>query len=115
MALQHAGFTLIGDVDTGVGAGPLDWVVGFEYMSTDYSVLVDAQREAGNVMGSAGSSSGGYRDVRAWFAEFRLPVTDDIELNLATVLTITVTSVLLITPNFQCYQRWQAMDNLVVR
>ena len=74
MALQHAGFTLIGDVDTGVGAGPLDWVVGFEYMSTDYSVLVDAQREAGNVMGSAGSSSGGYRDVRAWFAEFRLPV-----------------------------------------
>ena len=50
-------------------------------MSTDYSVLVDAQ-EAGNVMGSAGSSSGGYRDVRAWFAEFRLPVTDD-ELNLA--------------------------------
>ena len=40
-------------------------------------------KEAGNVMGSAGSSSGGYRDVRAWFAEFRLPVTDDIELNLA--------------------------------
>ena len=41
---------MIGDVDTGVGAGPLDWVVGFEYMSTDYSVLVDAQREAGNVI-----------------------------------------------------------------
>ena len=81
---QHAGFTLIGDVDTGLPvSGPLDWVVGFEYMSTDYSVKVDAQRESGNVMGSAGSSSSGYRDIRAWFAEFRLPVTDDIELNFA--------------------------------
>ena len=113
MALQHAGFTLIGDVDTGVGAGPLDWVVGFEYMSTDYRVLVDAQREAGNVMGSAGSSSGGYRDVRAWFAEFRLPVTDDIELNLAH--RADDYSDFGSANNSKVSLRWQAMDNLVVR
>ena len=113
MALKHTGFTLIGDVDINVGAGPLDWVVGFEYMSTDYSVLVDAQREAGNVMGSAGSSSGGYRDVRAWFAEFRLPLTDDIELNLAH--RADDYSDFGSANNSKASLRWQAMDNLVVR
>ncbi len=113
MALQHAGFTLIGDVDAGIGSGPLDWVVGFEYMSTDYSVLVDAQREAGNVMGSAGSSSGGYRDVRAWFAEFRLPLTDDLELNLAH--RADDYSDFGSANNSKLSMRWQAMDNLVVR
>ena len=34
-------------------------------------------------MGSAGSSSEGYRDIRAQFAEFRLPLTEDVELNFA--------------------------------
>ena len=113
MALQHAGFTLIGDVDAGIGSGPLDWVVGFEYMSTDYSVLVDAQRESGNVMGSAGSSSGGYRDVRAWFAEFRLPLTDDLEINLAH--RADDYSDFGSANNSKASIRWQAMDNLVVR
>ena len=113
MALQHAGFTLIGDVDAGIGSGPLDWVVGFEYMSTDYSVLVDAQRESGNVMGSAGSSSGGYRDVRAWFAEFRLPLTDDLEINLAH--RADDYSDFGSANNSKVSMRWQAMDNLVVR
>ena len=114
MALQHAGLTLVGDVDTGLPvAGPLDWVVGFEYMSTDYSVLVDAQRESGNVMGSAGSSSGGYRDIRAWFAEFRLPITDDIELNLAH--RADDYSDFGSANNSKISARWQAMDNLVVR
>jgi iron complex outermembrane receptor protein len=114
MALQHAGLTLVGDVDTGLPvAGPLDWVVGFEYMSTDYSVLVDAQRESGNVMGSAGSSSSGYRDIRAWFAEFRLPITDDIELNLAH--RADDYSDFGSANNSKISARWQAMDNLVVR
>ena len=114
MALSHAGFTLIGDVDTGLPvSGPLDWVVGFEYMSTDYSVKVDAQRESGNVMGSAGSSSSGYRDIRAWFAEFRLPITDDIELNFAH--RADDYSDFGSANNSKVSARWQAMDNLVVR
>ena len=113
MKLLHTGFTLIGDVDVPVGSGPLDWVVGFEYMSTDYRVLVDAQREAGNVMGTAGSSSGGYRDVRAWFAEFRLPITDEVELNLAH--RADDYSDFGSANNSKVSLRWQAMDNLVVR
>ena len=113
MKLTHTGFTLIGDVDVPVGSGPLDWVVGFEYMSTDYRVLVDAQREAGNVMGSAGSSSGGYRDIRAWFAEFRLPITDEVELNLAH--RADDYSDFGSANNSKVSLRWQAMDNLVVR
>ena len=114
MALSHAGFTLIGDVDTGLPiAGPMDWVVGFEYMSTDYSVLVDAQRASGNVMGSAGSSSSGYRDIRAWFVESRLPITDDIELNLAH--RADDYSDFGSANNSKLSLRWQAMDNLVVR
>jgi iron complex outermembrane receptor protein len=114
MALSHAGFTLIGDVDTGLPiAGPMDWVVGFEYMSTDYSVLVDAQRASGNVMGSAGSSSSGYRDIRAWFLETRVPITDDIELNLAH--RADDYSDFGSANNSKLSLRWQAMDNLVVR
>jgi iron complex outermembrane receptor protein len=82
-------------------------------MSTDYSVKVDAQRESGNVMGSAGSSSSGYRDIRAWFAEFRLPVTDDIELNFAH--RADDYSDFGSANNSKVSARWQAMDNLVVR
>ena len=114
MALQHVGFTFIGDVDTRLPvAGPLDWVVGFEYMSTDYSVQVDAQRESGNVMGSAGSSSSGYRDIRAWYIESRLPITDDIELNLAH--RADDYSDFGSANNSKLSLRWQARDNLVVR
>ena len=114
MALRHAGFTLIGDIDTYLPvAGPLDWVVGFEYMDTNYSVLVDAQRESGNVMGSAGSSSGGYRDIDAFFAEFRLPITDTIELNLAH--RSDDYSDFGSANNSKLSVKWQALDNLIVR
>ena len=113
MKLRHGGFTLSGELPIELPGGVVDWVFGTEYMSTAYSVMVDPQSESGNVMGSAGNSSAGYRDIRAQFAEFRLPVTDDIEVNFAH--RHDDYSDFGSADNSKLSLRWQAMDNLVVR
>jgi len=114
MKLQHGGFTLTGDLEMlDFGAGSAAWAAGLEYMSTAYSVQVDAQREAGNVMGSAGSSSSGYRDIRAQYIELNVPLTDWAELNLAT--RHDDYSDFGSTDNSKFSLRIQAMDNLVLR
>jgi len=114
MTMKHYGFSLVGDIETYFPvAGPLDWVVGYEYFDTNYRVLVDAQRESGNVMGSAGSSSGGYREIDAIFAELRLPVTDTLELNLAH--RSDDYSDFGRADNSKFSVKWNALDNLIVR
>ena len=113
MKLRHGGFTLSGELPIELPGGVIDWVFGTEYMSTDYSVMVDPQSESGNVMGSAGNSSAGYRDIRAQFAEFRAPITDSIELNFAH--RHDDYSDFGSADNSKVSLRWQAMDNLVVR
>ncbi|EDP99438.1 TonB-dependent receptor plug domain-containing protein [Shewanella benthica] len=64
-------------------AGIVGWYVGTEFMQYKYEANVDAETAAGEVIGSSGSGSGGDRDVFAIFAESIIPVTDDLELNLA--------------------------------
>lgn len=64
-------------------AGTIGWYIGAEALQYKYEANVDAQTAAGDVIGSSGNGSGGDRDVYAVFAETIVPVTDDLELNLA--------------------------------
>ena len=63
--------------------GPISHYVGAEYFEQDYSQIYDGQSEAGRIGGSAGNSAAGARDVTAVFYETVIPVTEDLELNLA--------------------------------
>ena len=64
-------------------AGPVSWYLGAEFNDWVYSDTYDSQSEAGNVLGSSGNSGGGVRDVFATYIESLIPITDQIELNLA--------------------------------
>ncbi|AWF80043.1 TonB-dependent receptor [Microbulbifer sp. A4B17] len=66
-----------------LAGGTASAYVGLERMEVEYTSIVDAQSEAGWVGGSSGNSASGSRDVTALFSEFLLPVTDQIEVNLA--------------------------------
>lgn len=64
-------------------AGIVGWYFGTEFMQYKYEANVDAESSAGEVIGSSGNGSGGDRDVFAIFGESIVPLTDDLELNLA--------------------------------
>ncbi|MGL5298587.1 MAG: TonB-dependent receptor domain-containing protein, partial [Plesiomonas sp.] len=64
-------------------AGPIGWYWGSEYNDWTYSDTYDSQSEAGNVIGSSGNSGGGVRDVFATYIESLIPITEQVELNLA--------------------------------
>jgi iron complex outermembrane receptor protein len=64
-------------------AGLAGWYFGTEYTEYKYTAKVDAESAAGEVIGSSGSGSGGEREVFAVFGESILPVTEDLELNVA--------------------------------
>ena len=48
----------------------------------------DSLSEAGRVLGTAGNSSGGERELTAVFAEWRLPFTPSFDLTLAAFLAM---------------------------
>ncbi|MFV0543211.1 MAG: TonB-dependent receptor plug domain-containing protein [Marinicella pacifica] len=64
-------------------AGPVSMVIGAEYREDKYSDQYDSLSEAGQVGGSAGNSAAGQRDVTSLFFEGLVPLTDNLELNLA--------------------------------
>ena len=64
-------------------AGQIDWAAGFESAEERYIDQYDNMREAGNITGSAGNSSEGGRKRWAAFAEFQIPVLDNLDVNLA--------------------------------
>jgi iron complex outermembrane receptor protein len=93
--------------------GAVAHYVGMEYFDQQFSEVYDAQSEAGLVGGSAGNSSGGDRQVWAMFYEAVLPLTDDIELNLAARYDDYSDFGDNVAPKASV--RWQALDNVVVR
>ncbi|MBB1316708.1 TonB-dependent receptor [Shewanella sp. SR43-4] len=93
--------------------GAVAHYVGMEYFDQQYSEVYDAQSEAGLVGGSAGNSAGGDRQVWAMFYEAVLPLTDDIELNLAARYDDYSDFGDNVAPKASV--RWQALDNVVVR
>lgn len=93
--------------------GSVAHYVGMEYFDQQYSEVYDAQSEAGLIGGSAGNSAAGDRQVWAMFYEAVLPLTDDIELNLAARYDDYSDFGDNVAPKASI--RWQALENVVVR
>ena len=96
-AVQKSSATLFRDINTdftqfGVAfdgfafdlpAGPVGWALGAEQARESYKDQYDNFREAGNVIGSAGNTSGGSRSRWAVFGEMNFPVMDEVDIHLA--------------------------------
>lgn len=67
------------------GAGPMDsaWFMGGEVRRENYKDQAQAQNEAGQILGTAGGSSGGSRDMKAVFAEVNVPLADNWDVDFA--------------------------------
>jgi iron complex outermembrane recepter protein len=66
-----------------MGGGAAALAVGAEYRQEDYSDIYDTLQSSGQIVGSAGNSAGGGRDVTAFFFEFLMPVMDNLEVSVA--------------------------------
>jgi iron complex outermembrane receptor protein len=107
-----AAFTLSG-VAADLPAGLLQWAAGAEYRDESFTDANDRQSRAGNVIGSSGGASGGGRDSYAFFTEWLIPITDDIEVTAAGRYDDYEISGDAFSP--QVALRWSVMDNLLVR
>lgn len=58
-------------------------LVGADYRKEEYSDQYDSLQEAGVILGSAGNSAGGDRNVKSGVLELLLPVTKTLEFDLA--------------------------------
>lgn len=94
-------------------AGPVSWYAGAEYNDWVYADKYDAQSEAGNIIGSSGNSSGGVRDVTAAYIESLVPITDQVELNLAGRFDDYSDFGSAFSPKASL--RYQPLDNLMLR
>ena len=64
-------------------AGTVGLAFGAEYREERFADIYDQLSAGGQVVGSAGNSSSGDRDVTAVFAEVLIPILDNLELTLA--------------------------------
>jgi len=96
-----------------LAGGDVAHYFGAEYQEISFRDTYDGQSEAGLIGGSAGNSSSGERDITAFFYEAVLPVTDDIEVNIAARYDDYSDFGDNVAPKVAV--RWQALDNLVVR
>ena len=79
---NHAGVSFSGFAFN-LPAGPVGWALGGEWAQEDYNDNYDKQREAGNVIGSAGNSAAGDRARKAAYSELLVPVVDGVEVGAA--------------------------------
>lgn len=96
-----------------LGGGVAQMVVGAEYREEIYADMYDSLSEAGQVGGSSGNSAGGDRDVTAFYFEALLPVTDDLELNVAGRYDDYSDYGSDFSPKLSA--RWQPIDDLTLR
>jgi iron complex outermembrane receptor protein len=66
-----------------LAGGIVGHYAGAEYQELTYADVYDGQSEAGLIGGSAGNSARGGRDITALFYESVLPVTEELEVNIA--------------------------------
>src|SRR5690606_26338184 len=66
-----------------MAGGTSAMVVGAEYREEEYQDNYDPLQESGQIVGSAGNSAAGSRDVTAVYAELLFPVLDNFEISLA--------------------------------
>ena len=60
--------------------GPIGWAAGAEWAEEKYNDNYDRQREAGNIIGSAGNSAAGDRSRKAAYGELLVPVMEGLEI-----------------------------------
>ncbi len=66
-----------------MGGGSAALAVGAEYRDETYQDIYDTLQSSGQIVGSAGNSAGGGRDVTAFFFEALFPVLDNLEFSAA--------------------------------
>ncbi|WP_158224676.1 TonB-dependent receptor plug domain-containing protein [Agaribacterium haliotis] len=79
-----AGFILDGRLDAiTLPGGPLGWAAGLEWAEEEYTDQYDNLREAGNILGSAGNTSGADRNRSAVFGEVAIPILEQLNANVS--------------------------------
>ncbi len=114
---QVVNFSIDGNIvfdlfETDSGAAPL--VLGFEYDDLNFFQLNDPQSNSGNVFGTSGGdnvNAGRFR--KSFYAETVIPVTDQIELDIA--LRFDDYSDFGSTVNPKISASWRPTDELLVR
>lgn len=107
---------VIDRVDFGIsGDGPAmsQWYVGGEVRRENYRDQAQAQNEEGNIIGTAGGSSGGSRDMNAVFAEVSVPITMDWTVDGA--VRYDDYSDFGGAESFKISTRYQPLDNMIIR
>ena len=97
----------------GMGGGTSGAIFGAEGTTVRYRDHYDSLSEAGRMLGTAGNSAGGDRDVSTVFAQWRLPFTSRLDLTLAVRHDDFDRLDSQFSP--QANLRWQLLDLLTLR
>ena len=96
-----------------MGGGVSNAVVGAEYREDVYYDKYDSLSESGTVLGSAGNSSGGKRNVYAAYFEWLFPFTSSFDITVAGRFDKYSDYGSDFSPKIAA--RWQPLDNLTFR
>ena len=96
-----------------MGGGVSNAVVGAEYREDEYYDRYDSLSESGTVLGSAGNSSGGSRNVYAAYFEWLFPFTNTFDITIAGRYDKYSDYGNDFSPKIAA--RWQPLDNLTFR
>ena len=96
-----------------MGGGVSNAVVGAEYRDELFYDKYDSLSESGTVLGSAGNSSGGTRNVYAAYFEWLFPFTSNFDITLAGRYDKYSDYGADFSPKIAA--RWQPLDNLTFR
>ncbi|NDK38238.1 TonB-dependent receptor [Pseudoxanthomonas gei] len=96
-----------------MGGGVSNAVVGAEYRDELFYDKYDSLSESGTVLGSAGNSSGGTRNVYAAYFEWLFPFTSSFDITLAGRYDKYSDYGADFSPKIAA--RWQPLDNLTFR
>ncbi|KAA2285235.1 TonB-dependent receptor plug domain-containing protein [Arenimonas fontis] len=66
-----------------MGGGAAGLAIGAEARSEDFADIYDSLQESGQIVGSAGNSAGGGRDVKAMYFELFMPFMSNFDVTLA--------------------------------
>ncbi len=66
-----------------LSTGPVQMALGVEMRREEFYDRLDEETEGGDILGIGGISAEGNRDLQSAFAEFSIPATDTLELQLA--------------------------------
>jgi iron complex outermembrane receptor protein len=107
-------FFAIGNMDLfELGGGTAGVAVGFEYRREDYFDIYDTLQSSGQIVGSAGNSAFGDRNVKAFFGEILLPFMSNLEVSIAARHDDYSDYGSDTSPKISV--RWQALDTLTLR